>query len=149
MLIAAAVSLTMRALEIVEIRSVRVGVRRGGVTAMPTASFRRMMAVLAGVVLVIGAAIQHERGRPWPSALAGATPGALSGLACWWTYHLISRRNNGAILCSDGMILLNDPRPAIGPAAIAWLLLVNVLIGALAGAFDRGWSRRQARRGRP
>jgi hypothetical protein len=101
------------------------------------AQIRKAAVLGAASILGVGIALGLCFGRTFPQAFSDGTAAALAGLAGWFTYHTVSRQNNGLILLGMNIApLMRDNYIPFLPA-ISILLLANVPIAWIIGLSAR------------
>ena len=108
------------------------------------ASIRWRAGVTTLVEIPLGAGIALWDGKTVGQALALGLLGSLMGLACWVTYHRVSRQNDGLMLVGGFVAPI-----VMGPARLSgtfWLVLLTFAAGL---GFLFGTSNRKRASNRP
>ncbi len=106
----------------------------------------RMLAIFfsAAIILPINVARISQPTSEMAHAWTLATACALSGLAAWFAYHLVSRENNGLGVLVLGLYDPVRPTESFG-SALAFLLSIHLTIGLIIGLSARAIRTRKSR----
>ena len=114
-------------------------------TGNTRAGIRRVALLGAVAVGCTGIVLGLCFGRTFLQACSGGAAGALGCLAGWFTYHVVSRRDDGlAILIGGNLGPMTNDRPISFWPTLMIVLVVNVAIGWIFGRFARGSIREES-----